>query len=68
VVPAIIPDTSPEEIPIVAIPGALLLQVPPAVASARVRVRPTQSEVGPVIGDKGLTVMLLVIKQPAPLR
>jgi hypothetical protein len=49
-VPMDMPVTIPVEDPMVATPGALLLQLPPAVASARVVVEPTQVFSVPVIG------------------
>jgi len=49
----------------VAIAGLLLLQVPPAVASASVVVSPTQTLLAPVIAAGcGLTVIALLVEQP----
>jgi hypothetical protein len=47
--PAETPVTVPVEELMVAMPVALLLHVPPAVASARVMVELTQTDVGPVM-------------------
>ena len=58
VLPLVMPVTNPEAL-IVATPGVLLVQVPPAVASVKFIVLPTQTLVGPpiaaIVGD-GLTV------------
>ena len=53
-VPADTPVTIPVAKPTVAMPVALLLHVPPAVASDNVMTEPTQTLVGPDIGDTGL--------------
>ena len=53
-----VPDT-------VATPGLLLLHVPPAVASAKTDVEPTQRVVPPVIATGGgVTVTTIVAVQP----
>jgi hypothetical protein len=63
-VPTDTPVTSPEEL-IVATAGVELLHVPPAVTSLSVVVDPWQTEEVPAIAaGKGLTVTVLVIKQP----
>jgi hypothetical protein len=65
-VPAILPVTTPEEEPIIAL---LLLDahVPPATAFANVVVDPTQTEAVPVIADGvGYIVTTFVTKQPTP--
>jgi hypothetical protein len=65
-VPAPPPVTTPVLLT-VAIPGALLLQLPPGVASASVVVVPTQIPRLPVIkaGDM-FTVTVAVLIQPVP--
>jgi hypothetical protein len=65
-VPTAIPPTTPELLtdPWV---GLLLVQVPPAVASARAVVDPIQTLKVPVIGEtvgSGFTVMVCVTVQP----
>ena len=61
VVPGDIPVTTPEKAPTVATDGALLVQVPPAVASKSKVSEPTQSELEPLIDvGSALTVMFLV--------
>jgi hypothetical protein len=66
--PTDIPVTSPDEGLMVAMPVALLLHEPPAVASVKVIVPPTATEVGPAIGaTPAVTVTVLVTKQPVPM-
>jgi len=63
-VPADTPVTIPE-VPVVAMPAALLLQVPPLVASLNVVVEPEQIVTVPVMAaGKGLTVMPCMAVQP----
>ena len=63
-VPPPIPERTPE-VPIVATDILLLLQVPPAVASASVIVKPLHTTFGPVMGaGVGLTVMTVLAEQP----
>jgi len=50
-VPDAIPHTMPVDEPIVAMEGVALLHTPPDVASNNVAQPPTQTSVGPVIGD-----------------
>ena len=66
-VPAISPETTPLEEPMLAVDGSLLLQVPPADASIKVVVEPTHALSTPVIGDIGLIVTVAVTKQPAAI-
>jgi hypothetical protein len=64
-VPEDTPVTIPVDEPIVAIPAAPLLHVPPGVASLNVTVLPWHTVAGPEIGaGKGLTVSVLVVLQP----
>lgn len=64
-VPGATPVTTPVVKSTVAVPVALLTQVPPADASASVVVRPTHTVVVPVISaGSGLTVTTSVLKQP----
>jgi hypothetical protein len=60
------PVTMPEDAPIDAIPGASLVQVPPALALVRVITELTQTRDKPVTGDKRLTVSEKVTLQPDP--
>jgi hypothetical protein len=60
VVPALTPDTTPVEDPIVATDVLLLVQVPPPVALLNAVVPPTHTVVVPVIGVIGFTVIVLV--------
>jgi hypothetical protein len=65
--PAEIPFTTPVEELTVAIVALPLLQVPPVEAFVRAVVCPTQTVVTPVFsGRLGLTVTVVVLKQPAP--
>ena len=65
-VPAAPPVTVPVA-PTIAILVALLLHVPPVVASANVMVDPIHKAVAPVmINSDGLTAMILVTVQPEP--
>ena len=63
-----VPDATPVRIPVVApilaIPGALLLHVPPGTASVSVEVAPTHKDVIPVIAGVGLTVTVNTDVQP----
>lgn len=52
-VPAETPVTTPDDDPIVAIPGEPLLQVPPPVASASVTADPTHNDAAPNIAEGG---------------
>jgi hypothetical protein len=64
VVPAIMPVTTPDE-DTVAITGFPLDQTPPAVSEPNVFVKPTQVDVGPVIGaGSGFTVTTAEERQP----
>ena len=65
-VPAEVPaETTPEALPIVAMPGALLLQIPPEVELLNVLVPDTQAESVPEIGaGEVLIVTGAVVKQP----
>lgn len=64
-VPAVTPVTIPVPDPTVAIPVALLLQVPPGVRSLSVIVAPIQTWLSPVIGfGEELTFTVTVEKQP----
>ena len=66
-VPALTPDATPLKEPIVATAMLLLLHVPPIVASLSVVVLPTQTAVTPVIAaGSGLTVIIVVVRQPVP--
>jgi hypothetical protein len=63
-VPAVTPVTTPAPV-IVATAGVALLHVPPAVASVKVVVDPTQTDnVPPIDAGNGLTVTVAVLKQP----
>jgi hypothetical protein len=69
VVPAPTPVTIPEEVPTVAVPGRLLVQVPPVVASLRIVVVPGHALSVPVIAaGNGLmmivSVPVIVLVQP----
>jgi hypothetical protein len=65
VVPAVMPVTMPEVIPIVAMPVELLVHVPPIAASLSVVVLPMQTLVMPVMGGGGgVTVAIVAIAQP----
>ena len=64
-IPAETPDTSPDEGSTVATEGAVLLHEPPGVASFNVVVLPAHIAPVPVIGESGLTVKVVVAKQPA---
>ena len=66
VVPVDIPVTRPLLNPTVATEVVVLLQVPPGVASLNAVVAATQIVVAPVIGDSGLTVIVLETIQPVP--
>jgi hypothetical protein len=61
------PVTTPEEVPIVATAGLLLVHVPPGVASVSVMVVPRQTLDDPEMeaGD-GLTVTTALTVQPLP--
>ena len=63
--PAVKPFTTPLVNPIVATPGTVLLQVPPARASASVVLVPVHIDKLPVMGATGLTVTIADILQPA---
>jgi hypothetical protein len=64
-VPAVNPETIPEDEPMLAIPE-LMLHTPPADVSVRVVEEAVQTLSTPFIGPgEGLTVMLLVTWQPA---
>lgn len=64
VLPAVRPVTTPDVMPIPAVPGLLLLQVPPVVASLNVVELPTHTEVIPVIeAGNGFTVIVVVTEQ-----
>jgi hypothetical protein len=68
-VPGAIAVTIPLAEPTVASAVLLLLQVPPAVTSLKVELRPEQIEVVPVItAGIGLTVTAAVARQPVPKR
>ena len=61
--------TDPLEEFTVATPGALLVHVPPEVASLKVVVSPTQTAAVPVIAaGNGLTVTIVVAIQPGAVR
>ena len=64
VVPGVMPETTP--VPdIVAVPGMLLLQVPPVVDSNKVMVEPSQTVCNPEIGNgTAFTVTTIVAMQP----
>jgi len=66
-VPAVTPVTTPV-LPTAATPELLLLHVPPDVVSVSAVVVPVQTVLLPVIalGD-GLTVIVVVVKQPVPI-
>jgi hypothetical protein len=65
VVPDDIPVTTPEEEPIVAIPGEPEVHTPPGGVEVRLIVEPTHTLPGPVIAvGIGLTVTTIVAKQP----
>ena len=55
------PVTIPVALPTMAIEGLLLLQVPPAVASVKVVVKPSQRDELPDIGSAPLTVTEAVV-------
>jgi hypothetical protein len=67
-----VPATTPPAIPVlptVAMPVAELLQLPPLTASVRLWVLPVQivGDAGKITAGPGLTVTVLVIKQPPEL-
>jgi hypothetical protein len=63
-VPVVMPVTMPLP-PTLAVPGALLLQVPPVMASLNEVVNPTQTFLLPAIGDStASTVNTAVVWQP----
>ena len=64
--PLAIVVTKPVAAPIVATPAALLLHVPPAVASVSVVVLPRHNDKVPLIADTVLTVTTAVVIQPPP--
>ena len=65
-VPEAIAVTTPVSAPIDAVPGALLLQVPPTEASVSVTDDPIQALVVPLIADgTAFTVISVVAVQPA---
>jgi len=60
-------NTVPLEEPIVATPGALLVHVPPPVASVSAPVDPIHTFVDPdIAGGVAFTVIVVVIKHPVP--
>ena len=64
-VPPDTPVTTPEEVPIVAMDGLLLVQIPEGVASLSVRDDPRYKVAVPVIPDgSGFTVTGVVMKHP----
>ncbi len=65
-VPALIPVTTPDEEPIVAIAGALLVHVPPEIWSDKVVVVPTHVLVLPIMVCVVLTVTMAVATQEPP--
>src|SRR5438552_391935 len=63
--PAATPVTMPVEAPTVAVPVALLLQVPPLMASVRVMVAPVHTVEEPEIADGAdTTVTVILVLQP----
>jgi hypothetical protein len=64
VVPAVIPIITPELGSIVATDVLLLVHVPAAFALASVAVKPSHTDIEPVIAAKGLTVIFVVAVQP----
>jgi hypothetical protein len=59
------PETIPDDDPIVAWAGVLLLHVPPGVTSDKVTDEPTHTErVPPMAAGKGLTLTVAVAVQP----
>ncbi len=65
--PPLTPVTTPVPEPIVAVASGLMLQVPPVESVLSVVVWPTHVVAVPVIGSgTGFTVMMRVLKQPAP--
>ncbi len=61
-VPVVMPDTVPDDEPIVAMDGDPDIHVPPGVASVSVVVVPEQSTLAPAMGDgSGLTVTMMVV-------
>ena len=60
------PVTTPVPIPTLAVAGALLVHVPPAVGCVRVVVSPSHTDVAPTIGaGAAVTVATTVLVQPA---
>jgi hypothetical protein len=67
-VPGLTPPTMPVTAPTVAIVTSVLLQIPPVEELASGVVAPTHTVPAPVIAEgKGLTDMVLVVKQPPPI-
>jgi hypothetical protein len=63
--PGEIPLTNPDDNPIVAMPVAEEVQVPPEIASLRTVVAPVHRLVGPVMAEGVLlTVIVVVVTQP----
>ena len=58
--PVAIPAAMPVALPIVAIEVLELDHVPPVIASLKVAVAPVHTEVAPLIGETGLTVIVFV--------
>lgn len=58
--------TMPDDVPMVAVPGALLVHAPPVVASVSVMTAPTHMPDVPTMGDIGFTLMSRVAVQ-APM-
>ena len=66
--PADIPETKPVDPPIVAIPVAALVHVPPGVVLLNEVLSPIHALGIPVIGaGTGFTVMVVVVVQPEPM-
>jgi hypothetical protein len=65
VVPDMIPPAVPDEMPIVATDGLLLVHVPPVVASCSVVIAPIQIDFAPeIVSGSGFTVNTATVAQP----
>lgn len=65
VIPATTPVTIPDAEPMLAVPGAAELQLPPVVASLSVVVSPEHTDVAPVMAAGLCTVTVLTAAQPS---
>ena len=65
--PNVLPVTTPEDEPMDAIAGSLLVHIPPDTPSVSVVVNPRPTALMPEMAvGSGVTVTMVVTKQPAP--